>query len=196
MIKKDNDTPRLSQGDVYKNVEYIECVKEQNGEIEISKIIFPYVVILTQDCDLAQDFDNRFNRGESDELVYGNNLIISVLVAPLYNAEHVYAGEHLSELKRAMRKIDQYNKKKQETTDYKRLLQNETPRYHYIDFKNEIGIVPSVIDFKHYFSLNAEYLYSIKKENFVCKISELYREDISQRFASFLSRIGLPDSNK
>ena len=78
------------------------------------------------------------------------------------------------------------------TTNWNKLIQNETPRYHYLKFPNEVPIVPSIIDFKHYFSLNLEYLYEIKNESFLCRISELYREDISQRFASFLSRIGLP----
>ncbi|KKG92433.1 hypothetical protein [Methanosarcina mazei] len=201
-----NDEPfyRVSQGDIYKDVEYIESVKEQDGDIEISKIIFPYVIVLTQDCDLAQDFSDRFAQNTSDELIQcnisdeliqGNSLIMSVLVAPLYNAEQVCSGEHLSELKRNMNPIVKYKKKgKEETTDYKRLLQNETPRYHYVTFRNELNMSSSVIDFKHYFSLNTDHLYSIKEQNFVCKISELYREHISQRFAYFLSRIGLPDN--
>jgi hypothetical protein len=119
-----------------------------------------------------------------------------VLVAPLYNAAHFLAGKHLTELKRSMVEITMYKKKGEETTDYKRLLQNETPRYHYLNFGDEFEISPSVIDFKHYFSLDAEYLYAIKSKNFVCKISKLYREDISQRFASYLSRVGLPDENE
>lgn len=94
-----------------------------------------------------------------------------------------------------MVKINRYKKKGEETTDYKRLVQNETPRYHYLNFGAEFEIAPSIIDFKHYFSLDAEYLYAIKKENFVCKISEIYTVDISQRFASYLSRVGLPDIN-
>lgn len=83
-------------------------------------------------------------------------------------------------------------KGKNYTTVGKNLTQNKIPRYHYMEFPEGIPIVPSIIDFKHYFSLNVEYLYEIREQNFVCKIAELYREDISQRFASFLSRIGLP----
>ena len=55
-----------------------------------------------------------------------------------------------------------------------------------------INVVPSVIDFKHYFSVNVKYLQKVKRKQFVCMVGDLYREDISQRFASFLSRIGLP----
>jgi hypothetical protein len=72
-------------------------------------------------------------------------------------------------------------------------VQNDYPRYHYIEFPDDIQITPSIIDFKHYFSVNVPYLKKLKSENFVCKVSELYREQITLRFSNFLSRIGLPD---
>ncbi len=43
---------RIFQGDIYKDVEFIEYAIEKDGVIEISKITFPFVVVLTQDCDL------------------------------------------------------------------------------------------------------------------------------------------------
>ena len=70
------------------------------------------------------------------------------------------------------------------------------PRYHYLEFPENIELVPSVIDFKHYFSIHVKYLQKLKRHNFVCTVSELFREDISIRFSSFLSRIGLPDLRK
>jgi len=112
--------------------------------------------------------------------------LISVLVSPLYNYEHVLSGDHLSELSLNMQKI------KRDSTDDRYLKQNKIARYHYIKFPPDIPIPPSVIDFKHYFSINVEYLRKLKS-NFVCRVLPVYREDISQRFASFLSRIGLPE---
>ena len=187
-----NASPHLSQGDIFKDVEYIEKVKVCGNDIEISKIIFPYVVILTQECDLLQDYKTRSKNKIVDGLISSNSILMSVLVAPLYNEDHVLNGSHLSELKRSMATITKYKNSKF-TTDYNRLIQNETPRYHYLNFGEDSGISPVVIDFKHYFSLDTDYLYDIKKEKFVCKILELYREDISHRFASYLSRVGLPD---
>ncbi len=72
------------------------------------------------------------------------------------------------------------------------LMQNQKPRYHFIEFPSDTGLVPAIIDFKHYFSAPVLYLQCVKKDRFACKIGELFREDISQRFAWFLSRIGLP----
>ena len=46
---------RISQGDVFRDVECIEYVVEKRGVLEVSKIVFPLVVVLTQDCDLEQD---------------------------------------------------------------------------------------------------------------------------------------------
>lgn len=187
MIKVDQKyNERVCQGDIFKNIEYIEYTVEKEGEIEISKIVYPLVIILTQDCDLAQDHTFRWGKEKKKTQ---DKYLLSSLVAPLYNVEHVLKGNHLSELGLNMCVFDSKTQKNN-------LRINEIPRYHYLEFPPEIPIVPSVIDFKHYFTANILYLSKIKKENFVCKVFELYREDISQRFASFLSRIGLPDEIK
>ncbi len=90
---------RISQGDIYKDVEFIEYAIEKAGVIEVSKIVFPFVVVLTQDCDLNQDYKVRLARNEVSN---HDKKIISVIVAPLYNVEHVYKGEHLCELRMTM----------------------------------------------------------------------------------------------
>ena len=169
------------QGDVFREIEYYEKISENNGCLELQKIIFPYVVVLTQDCDLAQDYSSR-NAQRKD-----SKLLFSVLIAPMYNAEHVFAGEHLSELDITASLI------KKKKTEGEKLMKNELPRYHYIEFPEETQIIPSIIDFKHYFSVPVNYLLSEKEHRFVCKVASLYREDISHRFSFFLSRIGLPE---
>lgn len=190
MIKiKTRNAARISQGDIYRDVEFIEYAIEKDGIIEISKIVFPAVVVLTQDCDLNQDYKVRW--AKKDHLSNHDKKLFSVIVAPLYNYEHFYKGEHLSSLPMQMADISQMGK-----TQKNNLLRNQIPRYHYLDFPKKIPIVSSVIDFKHYFTVNVEYLKKHKKENFICQIWPLYREDISQRFSSYLSRIGLPETMK
>ena len=184
---------RINQGDIYRDVEYFENIEVINSEIKISKIVFPLVVILTQDCDLQQDSVYRIEETLTPNT--DNSKLFSVIVAPLYNEELFLAGEHLNDSKTITMKmvgIPRYNKKKKQTTQYNNLVQNKTPRYHHLAF-NKIDIVDSIIDFKHYFTVNIDNLMKEKDSKFVCKISELYREDVSQRFASFLSRIGLPN---
>lgn len=185
MVKaRQGRTPRLAQGDIIRDVEYIESVTERSGQLEIAKIIFPLVVVLTQDCDLAQDYKFRWSRKPT---ATKDKVLLSVLVAPLYNAEHVYSGEQLSDLGMQMGQISRSK------SPGNNLRNNVTPRYHYLDFATSVPVVPSVVDFKHYFSVNAAYLKSVKTRNYVCRLSSLYREDIAQRFSSFLSRIALPD---
>ena len=177
---------RVSQGDIYRDVEFVEYVVEKKGIIEVSKIVFPFVIVLTQDCDLEQDSKIRYQRIPAQTQ---DKLILSVLVAPIYNVEHVYSGEHLSQLGVKMQMIPRKH------TQGEYLVSNQLPRYHYLDFPSELQIAPSVIDFKHYFSVNVEYLRR-KRSDLVCQVSPLFREDISQRFASYLARIGLPEVQK
>ena len=180
---KRNRLGRISQGDIFRDVEYIEYVTERRGIIEVSKIVFPLVIVLTQDCDLEQNARYRGNPTSSSD----DKQLFSVLVAPLYNAEHVFLGTHLSDLDLKMAPINKTR------TPGKTLMQNEKPRYHYLNFPDNTLTVAQVVDFKHYFSVNVSYVDRIRGRNFICRISELYREDLSQRFAAYLARIGLPD---
>jgi hypothetical protein len=186
MIKiKKQRRSRICQGDIFRDIEFIEYVTEKSGIIEVSKIVFPLVVVLTQDCDLEQDYKLRWSR--VDKKKTQDKWLLSVLVAPLYNEEHVYQGKHLSELDLTMEPISRSK------SPGKYLRTNQLPRYHYLEFSDDIPLVSSIIDFKHYFSVNVKYLKKIKTSNFICSVSNLYREDMSHRFASFLARIGLPD---
>ena len=177
---------RVSQGDLIKDVEFIEYAIEKNGNIEVSKINFPLIIVLTQDCDLNQD--HIFRKSNPPKLTQDKQLM-SVLVAPIYNVEHFYDGTHLSEIGLNMEPFEKRPKK----IKNKLFIDNEIPRYHHLRFPDDVSLVESVIDFKHYFSVNVLYIEKLKKTNFVGKVSALYREDISHRFSAFLSRIGLPD---
>lgn len=72
---------RIRQGDIIRDVEYIESVSEQSGIVTISKIIFPLIVVLTQDCDLTWDYNSRINSHRHNNDKY----LFSTIVAPLYN---------------------------------------------------------------------------------------------------------------
>lgn len=184
MVKVDKlPLPRLAQGDILRDVEHVEYVVVNDGVIEFSKIVFPLAIVLTQDCDLQQD--HTFRSPEEKKQTQ-DKYLLSVLLAPLYNLEQVYQGEHLADLGLKMATI------KKGGTQGNNLKHNETPRYHYLEFPPEIPLVPSAVDFKHYFSCNVEYLKNHKQEKFVCQLADLFRESVSQRFSNFLSRIGLP----
>lgn len=177
---------RIIQGDILKNITIIENVLEVSNTVQISKIEFPLIIVLTQDCDLMQDFMNRHGRPVTKKRKTNDKYLFSCIVAPLYNYEHLILGEHLEDLNQKMAIIDSRTQKNN-------IKQNEVSRYHFLEFPIETGIAPSVIDFKHYFTIPIEALKRYKETSFVCRVSELYREKISQRFANYLSRIGLPE---
>ena len=199
LVENDPQYPRIRQEDIIKDIEYIESFSEQSGSITASKILFPLVLVLTQDCDLNQDYSYRTpeqsendeckREKDKDERIKTKNqdkYLMSVIVVPLYNYQHFLVGGHLSELGQTM-------------TDYTtasvlkdNIIKNQHPRYHFCGFDDSVPIVDSVIDFKHYFTVNIKYLQFKRQTNYVCSISALYREDISSRFANYLSRIGLP----
>ena len=192
MIRVSNcDYSRLVQGDILSNIEYIEDAYEENGELILSCIKYPYVLVISQDCDLMWDgaLRKKPKFEEIDGLNYlsGNNRLVSSIVLPLYNAEHFFTGKHLDTLNI---KMQSFNRSK---NDGKNILSNTNPRYHYLKFDDDIEVPDSVIDFKHYFSINIDSIIKNLDDYKVSQVSELFRENISQRFTSYLSRIGLPE---
>lgn len=177
----------INQCDLFKDVEFLEYVQEEGNVITVSKIVFPLAIVLTQACDLQQDHNAR---KRILELHTGNQdkFLISVIVAPVYNFEDLRLGNHLEQLGLTMQAMGGRTKSVCEN-----IIKNENKRYHYLCFPDDVEIVDSVIDFKHYFTVTVNYLNKIYDEQYVCSIDSLFREQISQRFSNFLARIGLPD---
>jgi hypothetical protein len=50
-----DNVDRVQQGDIIRDVDLVERVDEISGVIEVRKIRFPLIIVLTQDCDLEQD---------------------------------------------------------------------------------------------------------------------------------------------
>ena len=139
--------------------------------------------MLTQDCDLEQNMNARIKASASDNLVSNDKHLISVIVAPLYNVEHLFLGQHLSEIGIESQKFNSDLKKP--------VKSNQNTRYHYIEFDSSVVLPNSIIDFKHYFTVSLNWLEG-NIDLRICGIEPIYRELVSQRFSNYLSRIGLP----
>lgn len=198
---------RICQGDIMADVKYIESFKEVGEYYDVSLINFPLIVILSQDCDLNEDY--QFRHGIPEKHNDHDKIMFSLLVAPLYTASQVLYGDHLSDLNppntppelsnlvyMKMQEHTKDNKPKEPKSIYNNMKNNEFPRYHFLRFPESVQISDSFIDFKHYFSINITYLEELKQNNFVCRIDMPYRELISQRFSNYLSRIGLPEFHR
>ena len=172
---------RINQGDIFRDIIHIENIEEHENELIVSRIRYPYVVVLSQDCDLREDSVVRSKQ-------INDKALISVLAAPLYNFDQFLNGEHLQDLGIITSAEISKNPSK---SNHKNLVNNQTPRYHYLDGL-EAQLPKFVIDFKHYFSISVSYLQKIRRTNYEYPLAYLHREKLSQRFANYLSRIGLP----
>lgn len=176
---------QVHQGDVIRNLPFYERYIENEGRFELSVLEVPYSIVLTQECDLEnytrEGAENKKAKKPGD--TFRDKYLVSLLCAPLYNAEHLFQGTQLSEIS-----IESESKNSNQRNYIK---QNRDPRYHYIEFCPEAKLVPMVVDFKHYFSVSISILEQDLSQR-TCSLMPLYRELISQRFSNFLSRIGLP----
>ncbi len=181
-INKDRN--RIYQGDIFTEIEYKIISRTESG-LSATIINYPYAVVLTQDCDLEQDVSNRNapseNRNNEDKYIH------DVLLCPAFVAEQLRAGEHLESLgiKGQIWNSDLW----------KHMKRNENKRFHFLKKDQTKKINDIILDFKQYFTLSRDELYTHKDTKYLTSIRDMFREDLSLRFAQYLSRIGLPIIN-
>lgn len=176
--KNKTELKRLSQGDIFQDIEIIEHIEVEKSIVTVKKISFPFVVCLNQECDLETDFINN------NQCMCDNNLL-HIAIAPAFIFDLFLSGKHWGDIF-----VNNKPQKKKDTT-IRKIMDNEIPRYHYLKFP-ESDVPELIIDFKHFFSINKRMMYyQIDKR--LCSIDGLFREKISQRFSYYISRIGLPE---
>lgn len=176
-IKQETSEFRVDQGDIYSNICFFRYFDITSEKVNLNKIEFSNVLVLSQTCDLCRESEEK-------------NSILSVLVVPLFPLEEFKTGEHLSELDvktepNSKKLIDRYKKK-------------EHIRYRIIEFDQEERIkynIPDdlVVDFRYFFTADIS---QFNYEKYKVSLNSIFREDISQAFSSYLSRIGLPEVKK
>jgi hypothetical protein len=196
-----NPSKRLRQGDIFRDIMVISwdidesfltafeesLLKPREQRIlpnpNYDKLVFPYVVVVTQDCDLEHDYNNWTREDPQKQ----DKIIPSVLVCPAYRVEEFKKGIHLVEITGVrMREIG-----KNEFEKY--IAKCRFNRYHYLVRDAGFEVPDLVLDFKHYFTVPVPVLYMMYNEiHFVASVNEVFREHLSQRFSEFLSRVGLP----
>lgn len=171
---------RLIQGDVLRDVTVYQVESTPDGHEDVHALVLQYAVVVTQDCDLEQDFERRTAGDGVDKYLH------SIILLPAFTEGDVKEGKHLELLglkgppvgKDQMARI----RKLQET------------RYHFLHPEQDYQIPPLVLDFKMSFTVSRDELYRALKKSYLATMEELFREQLSQRFANYLSRIGTPDS--
>jgi hypothetical protein len=177
-----SDTPRCEQGDIYRDVKLIEWAEEQADGINIAERTLPYCVLLSQDCDLEHDFNNRAEQDPAKKDKY----LQSLLICPAYPAEGFRNGDHLEKLGM---KMEAFNSK-----IWPFIVKNTNPRYHYLQEDLDRQVPPLVVDFKHYLTAPRDVVYRDSfQDHYLATMEILYRDNLSGRFAHYLSRVGLPE---
>jgi hypothetical protein len=175
--KSKTQTKRICQGDIFCNIDIIENFNVIKNKVYLDKISFPYIVCLNQECDLESDFNLTSNK---------DSKLLHLAIAPAFNFEEFLTGNHWGDI------FENSKGGKRKDTKINLIIDNEIPRYHYLNFSSKDKMPELIIDFKHFFSINKDFLYS-KIDQRICSIDDLYKEKISQRFSHFISRIGLPE---
>lgn len=173
---------RICQGDILRNIEVIDwSMKDSSSGYEISKVTLPYIIIMSQDCDLEWDFKSRLETTPAKH----DKLLQNILVCPAYIAEDFKDGEHLRSIGL---KMERWGK-----DDYKRIKQQNNARFHFLEQVQALQVPQLIVDFKHYYTIPRDALYRMYPRHYLATINQLFRESLSQRFSNYLSRIGLPE---
>jgi hypothetical protein len=174
------DSARCRQGDIFRDITIIEGAQLDEEELKLVERHVPYSIVISQDCDLEHDYNNRANEQRTNNDKY----LPTILLCPAYLAEQLRQGDHLKEYGLKMTAFGK---------DWDRLKKNQMYRYHYLPSNPDYQLPELVVDFKHSHTVPRDTFYNDFKANYVVSLEELFREDFSNRFAYFLSRIGLPE---
>ncbi len=143
-------------------------------EPELERITHPFSIVVSQDCDLKQDFEARQAAKPAT--------LLNVLLCQVATAEELRAIASAG------------------SDIWKRIRQNKDERFQFLqavpaslDSDNK-GLPDLGIDFRRYFSIPTDELYEqfslgAKRR---CRLISPYKEHLMSRFAYFMLRVALP----
>jgi hypothetical protein len=171
----------LRQGEILTNLVQV-CLQPDtlfSGAPVLDPMIHPFAIVMSQDCDLDQDFKARQGQG-SDEKKLPNVLFCEVITA-----EQLRGFEGIN------------------STIWARVKINKDERYQFLqrvasaeDSLGE-GLPELGIDFKRCFTLptNEVYLRIEVDTNRRCRLVSPFLEHFCARFAHYLCRVALPQEH-
>ena len=160
----------------------------QGSTVEVTSIHHPFMIVMTADCDLEQDFNARFSEKNAAEQAAETTaeqkhpaLVPHVLLCEVYDSNQIRPRVPGSDV-------------------WKRIQQNQDERYHHFP-PAQIGDRPVdefldlYLDFKKTLALPTENLYLALAQGVsrLALVPSPYIHDLMHRFYGFLSRVGLPD---
>ncbi len=156
-------------------VQYLSSAEPSGNEIVVQR--YEYALVLTQDCDLEQDYRIRESAGPSDKLLQ-HVLLCEAAPADSFHHDPALKSKEIR----------------------KQFSNNKMERYQYLGPVNASidgngrGIPPLGLDFKRYFTVPTELVY-LQLKNGVKRRARLavpFAEHLSDRFFAYHARIALP----
>jgi hypothetical protein len=138
----------------------------------------PLVVVLSQDCDVEQDFKRRNSAGRP--------FLWNIFLADVFEAESLHARLQAEE--------------KTNSSEWRKIKENHTPRFQFLgSVSNDqdalgAGLPALAVDFRLCFSIRTDELYerlrlALTKKR--CRLQTPYAEHLAHRFHSYQSRVPL-----
>lgn len=191
LAHKTSPADHICQGDIYKDVQYSYISEDNEDSIEIIEYTFPLAIVISQACDV--DYMSQILEIRSGNV---NKFMPSILMCPIYDRDEAKNMNHLDaafeELDIVKEKCDAtlFNRKEGEVID-----KDWHYRFHALTVKDStkkiVLLENALIDFKHYFTVPASYLYS-NKVNRLYHLDSLFAEQITLKFSTYLSRVAIP----
>lgn len=189
-VKSDEEF-QICQGDVFTNVKYNYLDTEDNDSADIVEYTFPMAIVISQACDV--DSISRMIEESSGKV---NKFMPAILMCPIYDKEEAKGLSHLDKAFNELRitKIRAKDEQLFNSKEYSIIEDDWHYRFHALkvsDKKGNVILNNAVIDFKHYFTVPPTYLYRNRKQR-IFHIESLFAEQITLKFATFLSRVAIP----
>jgi len=181
---------RSSEGDRLRQGEILEALPQvrlalgsvgDGGAVESPEVEtdpHPLGVVLSQDCDLEQDYDARKTSA---------GILPNILLCDVFNA---------AQLKAKLKERDRLGSK-----EWRMVRQNNNPRFQFLrsvtveeDLRSQ-GMPALAVDFRLYFTIRTDELYRRLEQRVTlrrCWLSTPYAEHLCDRFCHYLARIALP----
>ena len=192
---------RLHQGEIFAGLVRIRQTLDSIGSerISVDVVSYPYLIAMTQDCDLTQDAAAREveKQAADDPSNVSDELKKKLNKAQKWKIENVLFCE-------AMSTLDMKDAVPPGKDIWKRIIQNKDERYQCLEavpsVKDAAGEgLPSLgCDFKRYVTIPVDEVYmQLTRDPSVrrVRLATPYAEHLLHRFCNFQSRIPLPENH-
>ena len=188
----------LRQGEILSELVQVKIKLERilsESDYQGIDLIHQLAIIVTQDCDLEQDYKARFIGSAGKHRLLPNILFCEAEFADGFRNGH--KDEKLSEDKRERSRLINSN-------GWKIIQQNKDERFHFLqkipkeDDSLGKGIDELCVEFKRYFTIPTDEVYHrIKVGNTIrrCRLASPYLEHLSVRYHYYHFRVALPEDH-